>query len=114
VDGGKTEVEGDEGQLEGDVDAAIVVVTSLDGKRKLILGWTPGKSILTNRAIPCAHADPFYGELKIGESRNVLGVVRFTEKPLEEAIGRFIEEGIGLPPHKVFSERLKEIQEYGT
>ena len=41
---------------------------SVDWKRKLLITFTPGKSILTNAFIPCAHADPYYGTLAPGQA----------------------------------------------
>jgi len=80
------------------VDAAITSITSLDGKRKLIYAWTPGKSMFSNGHIPCIHADPYYGIIKPGESVKVQGLVLFTEKALAEEVARLIKEGKGAPP----------------
>jgi len=65
------------------VDAAVAAVTSKDGRRKVILGFAPGKSILSNALIPCLHADPLLGDLAPGESVEVSGVVIFTEGDLK-------------------------------
>src|SRR5207244_2965635 len=58
-DNGFAEKQG--GLVESGVDAAITAVESLDGKRKLVVAWSPGKSFLSNANIPCLHADPYYG-----------------------------------------------------
>ncbi len=96
------------------VDVALAAVTSLDGRRKLVFGWTPGKSILSNRSIPCIHADPFYGELRPSQARNVLCTIVFTEEPLDATVARLLKEGIGLPVARLKPEKVREIQQYGV
>src|SRR5207244_10553471 len=49
------------GLIDREIDRALIVVTSRDGKRKAVIAFTPGKSILSNAFIPCAHADPYFG-----------------------------------------------------
>ena len=61
-------------------------VTSLDGRRKLILAWTPGSRLLSNAEIPCLHADPFFGTIGPGRSAEARGVLILTEGPLDPAI----------------------------
>jgi len=85
------------GLIEEGVDAALTAVESLDGKRKLVVAWTPGKSILSNANIPCLHADPFYGTIEPGKSAEAKGVVLFTEGPLEETVRKLRAEGWGSP-----------------
>jgi len=80
------------------LDAALIAVEQLAGNRKVLLAWTPGKSILSNARIPCIHGDPFYGALPAGESREVKGIIWFTEKPVEEAMKQLLAEGHGAPP----------------
>jgi len=82
---------------EKELDAALIAVEQLEGKRKVVVGWTPGKSMLSNAAIPCVHGDPYYGVIPAGESREVKGVVWFTEKPVAEALKQLAEEGHGAP-----------------
>jgi hypothetical protein len=86
------------GLVEAGVDAAIVGVESLDGKRRLLVAWTPGKSFLSNANIPCVHADPFYGTLDPGASAEAEGVFLFTEEPRDEAVRKLRAEGRGRPP----------------
>src|SRR6185436_19465211 len=75
------------GLIDRDVDRALIAVTARDGKRKVVIGFTPGKSMLSNAHIPCAHADPYFGgTLKPGESREVQGLVVFTEAPLDQMV----------------------------
>jgi hypothetical protein len=95
-DNGFAEKQG--GLLEGGVEAAITAVESLDGKRKLLVAWSPGKSILSNANIPCLHADPYYGTIEPGQSAEAKGVLLFTEGPLEEGFSRLRGEGRGAPP----------------
>jgi hypothetical protein len=85
-------------------DAGVIAVTSLDGKRALLLAWTPAKSILSNGSIPCLHADPYYGPIASGQSVARRGLVVFTEEPVEKAMRKLVKEGWGAPvvtpPHK--------------
>ena len=83
------------GLIEDGVDASIVVVTSLDGKRAMIVGWTPGKNAFSNRAIPCVHADPYYGDIKPGESKEAREVILFTEDDPAKAVADLLAEGVG-------------------
>ena len=53
--------------IESPLDIALTAVQGIDG-RKLILFWNPGKNLLSNRAIPCIHADPYLGDLEPGAS----------------------------------------------
>ena len=81
-----------------ELDAAIIAVEALEGARKIVIAWTPGKSMLSNAAIPCAHGDPFYGSIPSGEAGEAKGIVWFTEKPVEEAMKELFEQGHGAPP----------------
>jgi hypothetical protein len=82
------------GLIGQDVDRAAIVVEARDGRRKLVISFTPGKSILSNAAIPCAHADPLFGTVEPGASAEAAGEIAFTEKSVAEIIqaldgGRF-------------------------
>ncbi len=77
------------------VDRPVIAVTALDGGRKLLVSWTPGKKILANASIPCLHVDPHYGEIAVGESVERRGHLIFTELRLQSA---FEEAGTPLPP----------------
>lgn len=81
-----------------ELDAAIIAVEVLEGDRKILIAWTPGKSMLSNASIPCAHGDPFYGSIPAGEAREAKGIVWFTEKPVEEAMKELFKQGHGAPP----------------
>ena len=81
-----------------ELDAAIIAVESLDGARRVLVAWRPGKNMLSNAAIPCAHGDPYYGPVPAGEAREAKGIVWFTEKPVAEAMTTLFKEGWGLPP----------------
>ena len=74
------------GLIESDLDLAWIAVTAKDGKRKAVVTFTPGKSILSNAVIPCAHADPYLGTLAPGQSVRANGQLFFTEDSLEEAL----------------------------
>ena len=86
------------GVIEEGIDRAIIAVTSLDGRRKVVVAWTPGQAMLSNSRIPCMHADPYYGPLKPGESLEANGVVIFTEEPVEEVMLGLMKAGVGAPP----------------
>jgi hypothetical protein len=88
------------GLVEPGVDAALAAVASLDGKRKLLVAWSPGRSFLSNANIPCLHGDPFYGAIAPGGSAEAKGVFLFTEGPLEEAAAKLRAEGWGAPAAK--------------
>ena len=85
------------GLIEDGVDASIVVITSLDSKRAMIIGWTPGKNAFSNRAIPCVHADPYYGDIKPGESKTAREVILFTQDDPAAAVASLLAEGVGRP-----------------
>jgi hypothetical protein len=67
------------GLIQKDMDLALSVVTSLDNKRKIIIWWTPGKSMIANARIPCMHADPYFGTLRPGEEAYAEGLILFIE-----------------------------------
>lgn len=85
------------GLAEQELDRALTAVTSLDGKRAVLYAWTPGKTMLSNAAIPCIHADPLYDPIPIGHSGERTGVLIFTEEPVAKAMTRLMKEGVGLP-----------------
>ncbi len=74
-----TRAERQGGLIEKDMDLALSVVESLDGSRKMVFWWTPGKSMITNASIPCIHADPYFGTLQPGQSAYAEGLALFTE-----------------------------------
>lgn len=74
------------GMIEQRIDMAMTALTSSTDDRKVIVSWTPGKSMLSNTVIPCIHADPCFGDLARGESTTVRGVLIFTRKSLESVI----------------------------
>ena len=74
------------GLIEEQMDMAFTALTASGDNRKVIVFWTPGKNLLSNSAIPCIHADPYFGDLSPGESRSALGLLFFTRRPLAELI----------------------------
>jgi hypothetical protein len=81
-----TRAERQGGLIEKNMDLALSVVTSLNGQRKVILWWTPGKSMIANARIPCIHADPYFGTLKPGETAFAEGLLLFTEADIEPIV----------------------------
>lgn len=77
------------GMIEAPMDIAFTAVTAREGERKLAVFWTPGKNLLSNMAIPCIHADPYYGDLQPGATLSAKGTVIFTEAPLEALVEAF-------------------------
>lgn len=77
------------GLIGRDVDRAFIVIEARDGERKLVIMFQPGKSILSNAAIPCAHADPLFGAMEPGASVEASGRILFTRKPLAEIVKEF-------------------------
>jgi len=67
------------GWIEKPLDLALSIVTSQDDKRALILYGQPGRSMLANAAIPCLHADPYFGHIKPGETKSGTVTVIFVE-----------------------------------
>ncbi len=65
---------------------SLPIVTSTDNKRKVIMWWNPGKSMIANAYIPCIHADPYFGTLKPGEEAAAEGLILFTEGELEPVV----------------------------
>lgn len=74
------------GMIDQRIDLALVALTSSSDNRKVIVSWSPGKSILSNTVIPCIHADPCIGDLAKGESRTIKGTMIFTSDPLDSVI----------------------------
>jgi hypothetical protein len=74
------------GLIGQDMDLALSVVTSTDGNRKIIVWWTPGKSMIANAFIPCMHADPYFGTLKPGEQAYAEGIILFTEGDIDPVV----------------------------
>ncbi|NND07986.1 MAG: hypothetical protein HKN87_16525 [Saprospiraceae bacterium] len=81
-----TRAERNGGLIEKDMDAALSIVTSKDNKRKLIIWWSPGKSMIANAFIPCIHADPYFGTLEPGEETEAQGLILFTEGEVEPIV----------------------------
>jgi hypothetical protein len=80
------------GMIEPRIDVALTALTSSNDDRKVVLSWSPGKSILSNTVIPCIHADPCIGDLAHGESRTIRGTLMFTRESLEAAVRKVTEE----------------------
>jgi hypothetical protein len=80
------------GLIAQEMDLALSVVTSLDNRRKLIIWWTPGKSMIANANIPCMHADPYFGTLNPGENAFAEGMILFTDGNVEPIIRYLIDK----------------------
>lgn len=87
-----TRAERNGGLIEKEMDAALSIVTSLDSKRKVIIWWNPGKSMIANAFIPCIHADPYFGTLKPGEEATAEGLILFTEGELEPIVNYLMRD----------------------
>lgn len=74
------------GLIEKDMDLALSVLTSVDNRRKVIIWWTPGKSMIANANIPCLHADPYFGTANPGEEVLAEGMIIFSEGEIEPIV----------------------------
>ena len=84
-----TRAEAAGGLIAEKMDLALSVVSSMDNSRKIIIWWTPGKSMIANAHIPCMHADPYFGTLKPGEDAYAEGLLLFTNGNADPVI-RFL------------------------
>ncbi|MHC4401455.1 MAG: hypothetical protein ACYTG0_17425 [Planctomycetota bacterium] len=57
------------GFIDKPLDLGLSAITSKDGARAVILYAPVGKSVLSNLHIPCLHADPHFGHVKPGETK---------------------------------------------
>jgi hypothetical protein len=80
------------GLIEKDMDAALSIVTSEDNKRKVIMWWSPGKSMIANAFIPCIHADPYFGTLEPGDETSAEGIILFTEGDIEPIVNYLLDK----------------------
>jgi hypothetical protein len=83
------------GMIDQRIDVALTALTSLSDDRKVLLSWSPGKSILSNTVIPCIHADPCIGSLAENESRTIRGTLVFTRDELDMAVAKLTREALG-------------------
>jgi len=64
------------GYIDRPLDLGLSVITSKDDARAVILYAPIGKSVLSNRYIPCLHADPYFGNVKPGRQvKRVVNVI---------------------------------------
>jgi hypothetical protein len=70
------------------LDFAFTAVQAADG-RHVALSWSPGKCLLTNRAIPCIHADLYFGDLQPGNECVAYGTLAFGTGPLDGLLAEF-------------------------
>lgn len=80
----RSEVTG--GLIEEEMDLALSVLTSVDENRKVIIWWTPGKSMIANANIPCLHADPYVGTANPGDEVLAEGILVFMEGDVEPVV----------------------------
>jgi hypothetical protein len=88
-----TRAEAAGGLITEKMDLALSVVSSMDNSRKIIIWWTPGKSMIANARIPCMHADPYYGTLKPGEDTYAEGLLLFIDGDAEPVVRFLLEKG---------------------
>lgn len=64
------------GYIGKPLDLGLSVITSKDDARVVILHAPIGKSVLSNRYIPCLHADPYFGHVEPGqEVKRIVNVI---------------------------------------
>ena len=85
------------GHIDKPLDLALSAITSKDGQRAVILYAPVGKSVLSNLQIPCLHADPYFGQIMPGESKERIVHVIFAGadwRAVAESITKQHAEGI--------------------
>lgn len=85
-----TRSENEGGLIQQKMDLALSVVTAAGSERKIIIWWTPGKSMIANENIPCMHADPYFGTLEPGEEAYAEGVIIFTDQDPGQVISYLV------------------------
>lgn len=64
------------GYIDKPLDLGLSVITSRDDARAVILHAPIGKSVLSNKYIPCLHADPYFGHVEPGQQvKRIVNVV---------------------------------------
>ncbi len=76
------------GLIEAPLDFAFAAVRSGDD-RHVALSWTPGKCLLSNCAIPCIHADPYFGDLPPDGECSATGTLVFGRGPVDDLADEF-------------------------
>ena len=80
------------GIIKKQLDMSLSIIASLDEKRAVLITYDPGKSMLSNANIPCLHADPYFGDIKPGESKEATGYVIFAGENWRDLARKMIEE----------------------
>ncbi len=64
------------GYIDKPLDLGLSVITFKDDARAVILYAPIGKSVLSNRYIPCLHADPYFGHVEPGRQvKRIVNVI---------------------------------------
>lgn len=76
------------GFIDKPLDLALSVIKSKDSARAVILYAPVGRSVLSNLQIPCLHADPHFGHIKPGETRERIVNVIFADEDWRDVVER--------------------------
>lgn len=79
------------GYIDRPLDLGLSAITSKDGARAVILYAPAGESVLSNLAIPCLHADPYFGHVPPGESKERTVEVTFVGPDWRRTLERIVE-----------------------
>jgi len=79
------------GFIDKPLDLALSVIRSKDGTRAVILYAPVGRSVLSNLHIPCLHADPHFGHIKPGETKERIVNVIFADEDWRDVVERIRE-----------------------
>ena len=83
------------GYIDKFLDLGLSVITSADDERALIIYAPVGKSMLSNRWIPCLHSDPHFGHIKPGESVERIQHVIFAGEDWRAVVKKIVAEHKG-------------------
>ena len=83
------------GYIGKPMDLGLAVISSEDSQRALIIYTPVGRSMLSNRWIPCLHLDPHFEHLKPGESKERIQHVIFAGEDWREIVKKLIAQHKG-------------------
>jgi len=78
------------GYIDKSLDLGLSVITSQDGSRAIIIYTPVGRSMLSNRWIPCLHADPWFGHIKPGQSVQRTQYVVFAREDWRDEVRKIV------------------------
>jgi len=79
------------GYIDKPLDLGLSAITSKDGARAVLLYAPVGESVLSNLHIPCLHADPHFGHVRPGESKERTVEVTFAGPDWRQAVESIVK-----------------------